>query len=67
MNWRSKPTARPSTSRSPSPNPCVWLPNWAEKNEQLAQENKEMAPKAIVLNNCVALRQESLASPSCIR
>ncbi len=32
----------------------------AEKNEQLAMENKEMAPKAVVFDNCVALRQESL-------
>lgn len=34
----------------------------AEKNEQLALENKEMAPKAVVFDNCVALRQESLAT-----
>lgn len=32
----------------------------AEKNEQLALENKEMAPKAVVFDNCMALRQESL-------
>lgn len=41
----------------------------AEKNEQLALENKqlgienkEMAPKAVVFDNCMALRQESLAT-----
>lgn len=41
----------------------------AEKNERLALENqhltlenKEMAPKAVVFDNCVALRQESLAT-----
>ena len=34
----------------------------AEKNEQLALENKVMAPKAVVFDNCVALRQESLAT-----
>ncbi|WP_236450656.1 Rha family transcriptional regulator [Stutzerimonas stutzeri] len=34
----------------------------AEKNEQLALENKEMAPKAVVFDNCVALRQESLTT-----
>jgi len=34
----------------------------ADKNEQLALENKEMAPKAVVFDNCVALRQESLAT-----
>ncbi|WP_083265678.1 Rha family transcriptional regulator [Metapseudomonas otitidis] len=34
----------------------------AEKNEQLALENQEMAPKAVVFDNCVALRQESLAT-----
>ncbi|WXL24642.1 KilA-N domain-containing protein [Ectopseudomonas mendocina] len=34
----------------------------AERNEQLALENKEMAPKAVVFDNCVALRQESLAT-----
>lgn len=32
------------------------------KNEQLALENKAMAPKAVVFDNCVALRQESLAT-----
>jgi len=34
----------------------------AEKNERLALENQEMAPKAVVFDNCVALRQESLAT-----
>ncbi|HHK0424549.1 TPA: Rha family transcriptional regulator [Pseudomonas aeruginosa] len=34
----------------------------AEKNERLALENKEMAPKAVVFDNCMALRQESLAT-----
>lgn len=34
----------------------------AERNELLALENKEMAPKAVVFDNCVALRQESLAT-----
>lgn len=34
----------------------------AEKNEQLVLENKEMAPKVVVFDNCVALRQESLAT-----
>ena len=34
----------------------------AEKNEKLALENKEMALKAVVFDNCVALRQESLAT-----
>jgi len=34
----------------------------AEKNQHLALENKEMAPKAVVFDNCVALRQESLAT-----
>ena len=29
---------------------------------RLALENKEMAPKAVVFDNCVALRQESLAT-----
>lgn len=34
----------------------------ALENQQLALENKEMAPKAVVFDNCVALRQESLAT-----
>ncbi|QQU68287.1 hypothetical protein I6I45_27215 [Pseudomonas fluorescens] len=34
----------------------------ADKNEQLALENKEMAPKAVVFGNCMAMRQESLAT-----
>lgn len=34
----------------------------AEKNERLALENKEMAPKAVVFDNCMALRQESLTT-----
>ncbi|WP_165664193.1 KilA-N domain-containing protein [Metapseudomonas otitidis] len=34
----------------------------AEKNERLALECKEMAPKAVVFDNCMALRQESLAT-----
>ncbi|WP_256670910.1 hypothetical protein [Stutzerimonas nitrititolerans] len=34
----------------------------AQEKEQLALENKEMAPKAVVFDNCVALRQESLAT-----
>lgn len=33
-----------------------------EQNEKLALENKEMAPKAVVFDNCMALRQESLAT-----
>lgn len=32
----------------------------AEQNEKLALENQEMAPKAVVFDNCVALRQETL-------
>lgn len=32
------------------------------ERDRLALENKEMAPKAIVFDNCVALRQESLAT-----
>lgn len=31
------------------------------ERDRLALENKEMAPKAVVFDNCVALRQESLA------
>ncbi len=34
----------------------------AQEKEQLSMENKEMAPKAVVFDNCVALRQESLAT-----
>lgn len=34
----------------------------ALENQHLALENKEMAPKAVVFDNCVALRQESLAT-----
>jgi len=34
----------------------------AEQNEKLALENKEMAPKAVVFDNCMALRQESLTT-----
>lgn len=34
----------------------------AQEKEQLSLENKEMAPKAVVFDNCVALRQESLAT-----
>ncbi|WP_443191752.1 hypothetical protein [Pseudomonas indica] len=33
----------------------------ALENQHLALENKEMAPKAVVFDNCVALRQKSLA------
>lgn len=32
------------------------------ERDRLALENKEMAPKAVVFDNCVALRQESLAT-----
>lgn len=32
------------------------------ERDRLALENKEMAPKAGVFDNCVALRQESLAT-----
>uniref|UniRef100_UPI00311DE5D8 hypothetical protein n=1 Tax=Halopseudomonas sp. TaxID=2901191 RepID=UPI00311DE5D8 len=32
------------------------------ERDRLALENKEMAPKAVVFENCVALRQESLAT-----
>lgn len=32
------------------------------ERDRLALENKEMAPKAVVFDNCMALRQESLAS-----
>lgn len=31
------------------------------ERDRLALENKEMAPKAVVFDNCMALRQESLA------
>lgn len=31
------------------------------ENQHLALENKEMAPKAVVFDNCMALRQESRA------
>lgn len=34
----------------------------AQKKEQLAVENKAMAPKAVVFDNCMALRPESLAT-----
>ncbi|MBC7201337.1 MAG: Rha family transcriptional regulator [Pseudomonas balearica] len=34
----------------------------ALENQHLTLENKEMAPKAVVFDNCVALRQESLAT-----
>lgn len=33
-----------------------------EEVARLEEENKEMAPKAVVFDNCVALRQESLAT-----
>lgn len=33
-----------------------------EQNEKLALENQEMAPKAVVFDNCVALRQQTLAT-----
>jgi len=32
------------------------------ERDRLALENKEMAPKAVVFDNCMALRQESLAT-----
>lgn len=32
------------------------------ERDRLALENQEMAPKAVVFDNCVALRQESLAT-----
>jgi len=32
------------------------------ERDRLALENKEMAPKAVVFDNCVALRQESLTT-----
>ena len=32
------------------------------ERDRLALENKEMAPKGVVFDNCVALRQESLAT-----
>jgi len=34
----------------------------ALENQHLTLENKEMAPKAVVFDNCMALRQESLAT-----
>ena len=32
------------------------------ERDRLALENKEMTPKAVVFDNCVALGQESLAT-----